>query len=162
MRKQDHTMMGKPGLQDLKGFSPRSLEQVFQTKQMLEAQGWKYDIHVSMLEIYNETLRDQLSTNKSTFNASRCVIKHDANGNTYVSHLTRMGGTEQKEEHVPFTNSKLTNLLQTCLGGDSKTLMFVNVSPDPASVDESLCSLRFAARVNVRHDIRSSDSRLSL
>ena len=55
-----------------------------------------------MLEIYNETLRDQLSTNKSTFDASRVensakqyAIKHDANGNTYVSHLTRMGGTEQ-------------------------------------------------------------------
>lgn len=37
---------------------------------------------------------------------------------------------------------------QPCLGGDSKTLMVVNISPDASSVGESLCSLRFAARVN--------------
>ncbi|KAK9934422.1 hypothetical protein M0R45_021567 [Rubus argutus] len=35
-----------------------------------------------------------------------------------------------KEGHVPFGNSKLTRLLQPCLGRDSKTLMFVNFSPD--------------------------------
>ncbi|XP_024381679.1 kinesin-like protein KIN-14N [Physcomitrium patens] len=238
-----HTMIGNPEIPDEGGVIPRSLEQVFESSQALIAQGWKFCMQASMLEIYNETIRDLLAKGPVNGDVKQMyVVKHDPSGNTSVSDLTLVEvatwkevsnllhrasqsrstsktlmneqssrshcvftlrisgvneGTEQavhgvlnlidlagserlsrsgatgdrlketqainkslaslgdvimaianKDPHVPFRNSKLTYLLQPCLGGDSKTLMFVNISPDMKSLNESLCSLRFAAKVN--------------
>lgn len=54
----------------------------------------------------------------------------------------------KKAAHVPYRNSKLTYALQPALSGDGKTLMMVNLSPTFASVEESVCSLRFAQNVS--------------
>ncbi|WOK96450.1 hypothetical protein Cni_G05157 [Canna indica] len=257
-----YTMMGNTEHIYQKGLIPRSLEQIFQTSQSLKCQGWQYKMQASMLEIYNETIRDLLSPSGGP--SKQHTIKHDSNGNTVVSDLTivdvcsikevsfllqqaaqsrsvgktqmneqssrshfvftlrifginesteqqvqgvlnliDLAGSERlaksgstgdrlketqainkslsalsdvifaigkKDDHVPFRNSKLTYLLQPCLGGDSKTLMFVNISPETSSVAESLCSLRFASRVNSceigiprrQTQMRYSDSRLSI
>eukprot|EP00611_Tribonema_gayanum_P024135 TRINITY_DN5249_c0_g1_i2.p1 TRINITY_DN5249_c0_g1~~TRINITY_DN5249_c0_g1_i2.p1 ORF type:complete len:587 (-),score=201.36 TRINITY_DN5249_c0_g1_i2:608-2368(-) len=54
--------------------------------------------------------------------------------------------TRSKGSHIPFRNSKLTYLLQDCLSGGGKTLMFCNVSPAAYNLGETICSLNFAAR----------------
>ena len=54
----------------------------------------------------------------------------------------------QRAQHVPFRDSTLTYMLQTCLGGNAKCLMLVNVSPATTNTSETLCSLRFAQKVN--------------
>lgn len=51
-------------------------------------------------------------------------------------------------KHVPYRNSKLTFLLQEALSGNSKVLMFVNISPAVYNVGETICSLKFAERCN--------------
>ncbi|XP_019155789.1 PREDICTED: kinesin-like protein KIN-14P isoform X2 [Ipomoea nil] len=54
----------------------------------------------------------------------------------------------QKSSHVPYRNSKLTQVLQSSLGGQAKTLMFVQLNPDHSSYSESISTLKFAERVS--------------
>ncbi|EFJ44457.1 kinesin-like protein, partial [Volvox carteri f. nagariensis] len=230
------TMLGS---RDHPGVIPRAMQQIFQSGQKLAAQDWQFKMQASMLEIYNEEIRDLLVRRKED---KKHQVSHDTNGVTTVSDLTvvdvnkpeaveqllaqamekrsvgctalneqssrshmvfmmrieghntitdakvsgvlnliDLAGSERvkesgavgqrleeakainkslsalgdviaalanKQEHVPFRNSKLTYLLQPCLGGESKTLMFLNVAPTREFANESLCSLRFGSKVN--------------
>ena len=51
------------------------------------------------------------------------------------------------EKFIPYRNNKLTQLMQDSLGGNAKTLMFVNFSPADYNADETISSLNYAARV---------------
>lgn len=46
-------------------------------------------------------------------------------------------------QHIPYRNHKLTMLMSDSLGGNAKTLMFVNVSPVESSLDETHNSLMY-------------------
>lgn len=50
--------------------------------------------------------------------------------------------------HIPYRNHKLTMLMSDSLGGNAKTLMFVNVSPANTNLDETQNSLQYATRVS--------------
>jgi len=54
-----YTMQGTPEAQ---GLIPRSLEAVFQTSQDMRLRGWQWSVQVSIMEVYNETLRDLLDS----------------------------------------------------------------------------------------------------
>ena len=46
-------------------------------------------------------------------------------------------------QHIPYRNHKLTMLMSDSLGGNAKTLMFVNVSPAESNLDETYNSLMY-------------------
>ncbi|GMI94118.1 MALECTIN DOMAIN KINESIN 2 [Hibiscus trionum] len=220
-----------------RGVNYRTLEQLFQIA--TERSGtFMYNISVSVLEVYNEQIRDLLSTSstskrleikqsaegfhhvpglveakvdnvKEVWNVlqmgsnSRAVGSNNVNEHSSRSHcmlcimvksknlmtgectksklwLVDLAGSERlaktdaqgerlkeaqninkslsalgdvvyalatKSCHIPYRNSKLTHLLQDSLGGDSKTLMFVQISPSDRDLSETLSSLNFATRV---------------
>ncbi|XP_005099275.1 kinesin-like protein KIFC3 [Aplysia californica] len=75
-------------------------------------------------------------------------LKEAQNINKSLSSLGDViNALKNKHSHVPYRNSKLTYLLQESLGGDSKTLMILQVSPAEKNLSESICTLTFGQRV---------------
>jgi len=82
-----HTMQGS-GDGPMRGIIPRAIQQVGMYKTDLEAQGWEYEMEVTFVEIYNETIRDLL---RPTANSDlKHDIKRDANGITTITDVITM------------------------------------------------------------------------
>mmetsp|Transcript_6672 Transcript_6672/g.10517 ORF Transcript_6672/g.10517 Transcript_6672/m.10517 type:complete len:243 (-) Transcript_6672:846-1574(-) len=53
------------------------------------------------------------------------------------------------ESFIPYRNNKLTQVMSDSLGGNAKTLMFVNISPADYNAEETISSLTYASRVKL-------------
>lgn len=86
---------------------------------------------VQRSEATGDRLKEAQHINKS-LSALGDVMSSLANGNS----------------HVPYRNSKLTQLLQDSLGGQAKTMMFMHISPEISSYGETISTLGFGTRVS--------------
>ncbi|OIV95085.1 hypothetical protein TanjilG_21475 [Lupinus angustifolius] len=228
-----HTMSGPDELnEETIGVNYRALRDLFLLSEQRKETIF-YDISVQMLEIYNEQVRDLLTTDEIRNSSQNGINVPDASlvpvsstsdvislmnfghknravGSTAMNdrssrshscltvhvqgkyltsgttirgsmHLVDLAGSERadkseatgdrlkeaqhinkslsalgdviaslasKNAHVPYRNSKLTQLLQDSLGGQAKTLMFVHISPELEALGETLSTLKFAERVS--------------
>ena len=65
-----------------------------------------------------------------------------------IDALASRGSSEQSKTGVPYRNHPLTELMADSLGGNAKTLMFVNISPADMNADESRSALAYATRAS--------------
>ena len=63
-----------------------------------------------------------------------------------ISALAEKANNPKKKVFIPYRSHVLTELLQSALGGNSKTVMVAAVSPANINFDESLSTLRYADR----------------
>lgn len=92
---------------------------------------------VQRSEVTGEAFKEAVAINKS-LSALLDVI--DA--------LSKKGKTGQSQVGVPYRSHLLTQLMSDSLGGNAKTLMFVNISPADSNVDETRNALGYATRAS--------------
>lgn len=68
-----------------------------------------------------------------------------------LSTIEIKGGKEKDHNStpIPYRDSKLTRLLQSSLGGNSKTSLIIHVSPHIDNIDESISTLEFGKRTKL-------------
>ena len=82
-------------------------------------------------QVVGETLKEALLINKS-LSALQDVVS----------------ALENRQKHIPYRNSMLTQILQPTLGGSESTVtMIMNCSPAGESTSETLCTLALGSRV---------------
>lgn len=81
--------------------------------------------------------------------AEGLALKEAAYINRSLSFLEQVvvSTCDQKRDHVPYRQCKLTNLLKNSIGGNCKTILIANVWPEAQHVEETISSLRFATRM---------------
>lgn len=88
----------------------------------------------------------------------RFVFSHTRNAHTLSLFLPL---PSSHRDHIPYRQSKLTNVLRDALGGNCNTLLIANIWGEKEHIEETISTLRFATRmmcvsttpsINVQYD----------
>ncbi|GFO01989.1 kinesin-like protein [Plakobranchus ocellatus] len=106
-----------------------------------------YTPEVTQEQIFTDT-QPIITSCVDGYNVCLLAYGQTGSGKTY----TMMGPEDnpginirESQLHIPYRNSKLTQILRPCLGGDAKACLFVNISPDINNCPETNNTLEFGS-----------------
>ena len=109
--------------------------------------------NLSKLKINNNNTNNNNNKNllslSSRENRNKQKILKSSKSNSNYENTNLNSGTQEVKFfkiHVPYKDSQLTYLLKDSLGGNSKTYIIANISPNEINFEESYNTILFAAR----------------
>ncbi|KAJ3846238.1 kinesin motor domain-containing protein [Lentinula lateritia] len=103
-------------------------------------------VQTSVLSLIDLAGSEKATSDKERMQEGKYINTSLLTLGTVISKLSD-NATKQKNDHIPFHDSKLTRLLQPSLSGNTRISVICTINPDPSPVAESTSTLLFAKRV---------------
>ncbi|XP_071735356.1 kinesin-like protein KIN-14E isoform X1 [Rutidosis leptorrhynchoides] len=145
---------------DLKSIIQRGTDQRHTTETLMNEESSRSHLILSIIIESTNLQTQSIARGKLSFvdlAGSERVKKSGSSGNqlkeaqSINKSLSALGDVisalSSGNQHIPYRNHKLTMLMSDSLGGNAKTLMFVNISPAESNLEETHNSLTYASRV---------------
>ncbi|XP_030667790.1 kinesin-like protein KIF9 isoform X11 [Nomascus leucogenys] len=164
-----YTMMGATENYKHRGILPRALQQgetnrIIASHTMNKNSSRSHCIFTIYLEAHSRTLSEEKyitskinlvdlagSERLGKSGSEGQVLKEATCINKSLSFLEQaiIALGDQKRDHIPFRQCKLTHALKDSLGGNCNMVLVTNIYGEAAQLEETLSSLRFASRMKL-------------
>ena len=118
---------------------------------------------ISRLTLVDLAGSERLNKSAGVGDSSRQLAKEAMLINKSLSFLEQVVvALGSRKTHVPHRSSKLTSVLRESLGGNCKTVLVANVWPEERHMEETLSTLKFAARMGAISNTASVNSQAEI
>ncbi|XP_061523422.1 kinesin-like protein KIF28P isoform X2 [Phycodurus eques] len=118
---------------------------VLQLKQILSKESVTKQSNINLVDLAGSERQRSASSEADRLKEGTAINLSLTTLGNVISALADMA-VGRKTVHVPYRDSVLTKLLQSALGGNSRTVMIATVSPADICYEESLSTLRYSER----------------
>ena len=117
-------------------------------KQIISEDGRKKEIasDMNLVDLAGSERAESTGATGDRLKEGAAINKSLSSLGNVISALAEQANNPKKKVFVPYRDSKLTQILQSALGGNSKTIMVAALSPADINYEETLSTLRYADR----------------